>query len=147
MLGALLAATVSLAADIRISDLRDVNFGSVPPTAGRLVSTMDFCVGLDKNGGYQVIARGTGPADAFTLSNGVHNIPYSLRYSDNPGRPGTLMRPGIPETGLNAKKRKKNGGDCNKPSASIEFAIESADLQAAGAGQYSGTLMLTVTPE
>jgi hypothetical protein len=94
-----------------------------------------------------VVARGTGPADAFSLSNGLQELPYSLRYSDNPGRPGALLRPGIPQMGFNAKKRKKNGGDCNKPSASIELAIESANLQRASSGQYSGTLILTVTPE
>ena len=147
VLGALLAATASLAADISITDLRDVNFGSVPPTAGRLVSTMDFCVALDKTGTYGVIARGTGPADAFTLSNGLQDIPYTLRYSDNPGRPGALLQPGIPEMNLKAKMRKKKGEYCNKPSASIELAIAAADLQRASSGQYSGTLILTVTPE
>lgn len=146
-LSLLLAATVSLAADIRISDLRDVDFGSVSPTAGRLVNTVNFCVAMDQNGGYGVVARGTGPADAFTLSNGLQELPYTLRYSDNPGRPGAVMSPGIPQMGFNAKKRKKKGGDCNKPSASIELAIEAANLQSAGAGRYSGTLLLTVTPE
>lgn len=147
LFSALLAATASLAADISITDLRDVNFGAVPPTAGRLVSTMEFCVALDKTGGYGVVARGTGPGDAFTLSNGLQYIPYTLRFSDTPGRPGALLTPGIPEMGLRAKKRKKKGVECNKPSASIEFAIESADLQRAASGQYSGTLILTVTPE
>lgn len=144
---ALFVATVGLAADISITDLRDVNFGSVPPTAGRLVSTMDFCVALDKTGGYGVVALGTGPAGAFTLSNGSRDIPYTLRFSDRPGRPGAVLTPGIPEMGLRAKKRKNKGDFCNKPSASIELAIESADLQQASSGQYSGTLLLTVTPE
>lgn len=143
---ALLATTAGYAADIRISDLTDIDFGIVPPTAGQLVSTMDFCVSLDMNGQYGVVARGTGVARAFTLNNGVSNLPYALRYSDNPGQPGTLMTPGFPEWGFRAKKRKKNE-DCNKPSASIEVTIEAADLQAASAGQYFGQLVLTVTPE
>ncbi|MGB5353642.1 MAG: hypothetical protein WBN32_08540 [Woeseia sp.] len=101
---------------------------------------------MDKTGQYSVIARGTGVAEAFTLNNGAWELPYTLRYSDTPGASGTLLTPGFPEAGFRAKKRKKNV-DCNKPSASIEVTIESADLQAAGPGQYRGQLTLTVTPE
>lgn len=143
---AILATTASLAADIRISDLRDIDFGAVRPTAGRLVNTMDFCVSMSENGRYGIVARGTGKADAFTLSSGSWDLPYTLHYTDKPGRRGALLKPGVPVTGFKAKKRKKNV-DCNRPSASIEVTINSADLRAAGAGQYKGVLILTVTPE
>lgn len=146
LVGALLAATTSLA-DISVTDLRDIDFGAVPPTAGRLVTRMDFCVSMDRRGNYGVIALGTGPAGAFTLSNGVQDIPFTLRFSDRPGRPGAMLTPGIPEMGLRAPRRRNRGGYCNRPSASIELAIAAAALQGASSGQYSGTLVLTVTPE
>ena len=132
--------------DIRISDLSDIDFGSVPPTAGQLVTRMDFCVSMSENGRYNVIARGSGTGDAFAMHNGAWELPYTLRYTDKPGRRGRELTPGLPLGGLRAKKRPP-GQDCRRPSASIGITLSAASLEAAGSGQYRGVLTLTVSPE
>lgn len=142
----LLAAASAVAVDIRISDLSDLDFGSIPPTAGPLTNTMDFCVSLSENGRYNVVARGSGPGDAFVLRNGFWDLPYTLRYSDKPGRRGEELTPGLPLGGLKAKRRQP-GQDCRRPAATIEVTISSASLESARSGRYNGVLRLTVSPE
>ncbi len=141
-----LVAASAAAVDIRISDLSDIDFGSVPPTAGPLINRMDFCVSMSENGRYNVIARGSGTADAFAIRNGFQELPLTVRYTDKPGRPGAQLTPGMPLGGLRAKKRRP-GQDCRRPSASIEVELSAASLEAAGPGQYDGVLTLTVSPE
>ncbi len=144
--GLLVAVPGAVAMDIRISDLSDIDFGAVPPTAGQLVRRMDFCVSLSEPGRYSVTALGTGRGYAFELSNGHSPLPVEVRYSDRPGRRGVSLVPGVPETGLKGRKRKRRS-DCNRPTASIEVVVEAADLIAAPAGRYGGVLTLTVSPE
>ncbi len=132
--------------DIRVSDLSDIEFGAVPPTAGRLVRRMDFCVSLSEPGRYSVTALGSGAGYAFELSDGLSPLPLEVLYSDRPGRRGVSLVPGVAETGLRGRKRKRRS-DCRRPTASIEVAVRAADLAAASAGRYRGVLTLTVAPE
>ncbi len=66
----LLSMVNAMAAEISITELGDLNFGQVPPTAGRLVATTTFCVGLDERSRYQVVANGTSNGGRFTLQAG-----------------------------------------------------------------------------
>lgn len=134
------------ATDIIITDLQDIDFGAVSPTAGALITQIDFCVGLDRPGRYEVVARGSGDADQFVLSNGFHDLRYQVRFSDRPHRPGIELTPGVAQMNLRGKKRKPRQ-NCNRPTASVQITIDAMQLQAAGAGNYQGTLVLTVTPQ
>jgi len=111
-----------------------------------LVNRMDFCVSMSEHGRYNVVARGSGSGDAFAMKNGFWEMPYTLNYSDKPGRPGEELTPGLPLGGQKAKKRRP-GQDCRRPSASIEVVLSRASMEAAGSGTYHGVLTLTVSPE
>ena len=141
-----LAALSAAALDIRISDLSDIDFAAVPPTAGQLINRMDFCVSMSENGRYNVVARGSGAGGAFALRNGFSELPFLLRYTDKPGRRGKVLAPGLPLVDQKAKKRRP-GRDCRRPSAGIEVEFSAATLEAARAGSYYGVLTLTVSPE
>ncbi|MBT8143711.1 MAG: hypothetical protein KJO55_03360 [Gammaproteobacteria bacterium] len=134
------------AEQIIITDLSDFEFGAVAPSAGMLVLKKDICVALDSPARYSVLARGTGPADQFTLSNGFNQLSYTVYFSDRPNQAGAQLSAGIPQPNLRGKKWKR-GQVCRRATASIEVRVAASELAAAGAGQYSGLLILTVTAD
>ena len=58
------------AAQMRISNLEDVDFGQVTGAANRIQQHLRICVSSSPAGPYQLVATGEGGGGAFTLSNG-----------------------------------------------------------------------------
>ena len=147
--GGLIAVTpASVAEEILIRDLENVQFGAVPPSSGTLEVSSDLCVTLSSRGRYSLLGFGNGSSGAFSLvdsGNGVHTLDYSVRITDRGNNRGEPLIAGIPLTNLRGSNTNGNGR-CN-PTGRIRVIVEGDDIQAAMPGRYSGTLTLTVVPE
>lgn len=134
----------------RIGGLEDVNFGTVVAVTDQSnsqnvsVCSMD---GLFTRLSYSVMASGTGIGGAFQLTSGANVLPYEVRWADAPNQTsGTALQPGVPIAGLgNAASLLA----ClfEPDTASLTVRLRAADLAAATAGNYSGSLHITITPE
>lgn len=148
LLGLLLTPICAQSADIQLRDLEDLDFGSVPPTAGNLSAETRFCVPMQPRGRYSLVATGDGQAGQFTLfeaGNSAHSIDYSVLISDRNRRSGRRVRPGVPLNNLRASRFNRNGR-CN-PRARLQVSVRGGQLESAAPGRYEGTLSLTVVPE
>jgi hypothetical protein len=151
IVAALFAATPGRAATVQISRLQDVTFSSLDPLvdATRTESVCVFSNTLLH--GYNVTARGSGGASAFTLSGGgsVPPLPYTVQWSASAGASsGTALAAGKPLTGQASLAITTTCVLGVLTSATLIVTLHSADLQAALSGvPYSGTLSLTIAPE
>ena len=144
----LLIPSVSRAADIQIVDLSDIDFGVVPPTAGDLTASTEFCVAMDPRGRYSLVGRGSGPAGDFRLTErgtGAYSIDYVVQVSDRGRRFADVLQPGTPLTNQRASQLTTNNR-CQPP-ARLRIQVSSNQLQSAVPGHYEGTLSLLVVPE
>ncbi len=141
-----LCAPVALSQSILIDELRDIDFGRAEPMGGTLRADMRFCVVMDQNALYRVLAYGEEVGGDFTLQSGPYRLPYRVRYTDRRNQRGfRALLPGQPMTGL--KVRGNNNGICRRSNAIVRIVLPSEELRQAAAGSYRGTLTLMVSPE
>lgn len=138
------------AQNARIGGLTDVNFGTIPALAD-YSNSQNVVVCSYRNRPqrlpYSVIASGTGSGGAFSLSAGAGTLPYDVQWADSPGQTGgTMLQSGVPASGFDGAA---NGFDCpaQPDTASLIVTIRAADLASAQAGNYSGSLQITIVPE
>lgn len=136
------------AAEVQITQLADIDFGRVPPTVSEVRSAANFCVALEPQGRFNIIATGDGPGGSFLLqqSGGVGAISYTVTVSDRGRGRGRLVQAGVPLGGLRALSPRPNGA-CSQPFGTVTAMIDGRALRAARPGFYRGTLNLLVAPE
>ena len=144
------AASPAAADSARISGLADINFGSIVNAVDQ-TSSQSLIVCSYKNNPqnlpYSVTATGSGTASAFDLSSGAAILPYDVQWAGAAGQTGgTLLQPGSPAAGFGGGA---NGFNCSTQgaNASLTVTIRSADIAAAPAGTYTGTLQLLIAPQ
>ncbi len=143
---ALLCLQPASAQQILINELTDIDFGRAEPTGGTLQADIQFCVVLDQNTTYQVLAYGEEVGGEFTLQSGPYRLPYRVRFTDRKRPRGfRSLFPGQPLTGL--KVRGNNNGICRRPNAGVRVVLPANELRTAASGSYRGTLTLMVSPE
>lgn len=131
---------------IRISGLADLALGSYSGS-GDMSGADDICVYTNKApGNYFVTASGSGAANAFTITNGTNTIAYNVFFNDTTGTSGEVsLASGVKsaqQTGANTTSASCGGSS----SANFHVVVPEANIQAAPAGSYSGTLTLVVEP-
>ncbi len=129
---------------VRINNLNDINLGTFGGGAGNLTGSDAFCVYRNGAGNYNINMTGSGTASAFTLASGGNTVPYSVDFVN--GATTTAMATGTAltgQTGANTTSETCGGAD----NVSINVAVANADLVAAPAGTYTGTLTMVVAPE
>ena len=155
--------TVSTRGLIRIFGLQTVSFGGWNIGDGSLSENQDVCIGKSqRRQPYAIQASGdgnsTGDPSAFTLSNGVDQINYTVHWTDGAGQ--TNLSPGSIVFGQTASARSfirnlRNGGlrrdqPCGTgrtiPNANLEVRIPDTELSASAGGVYTGVLTLLVIP-
>jgi len=151
VLAALVAGAPCRAASVQITALQDETFTSLNPLADA-TKTQSICVFSNTLlHGYNVTARGSGAASAFTLSAGgsIPALPYTVQWSQTSGSStGTALVVGTPLTGQRSNALTSACSLGPSTSASLILILRTADLQAALAGvSYAGTLSLTIAPE
>ena len=151
-IGSTSTGTVGISATIpakaQISNLTDIAFGTVDP-ASAASQAENVCVWSNTSGkGYQVTATGSGASSAFTLSNGTGTLPYSVEWAATVGQTaGTALVSGTALTGLASTATTPGCTSGPTNSASLVVKMTAANLQAAVASTYNGTLTLVVAPQ
>lgn len=131
---------------ILISGMADVSFGTWSGS-GDLDGNEDVCIYTNKAAGtYVVTATGDGAANAFTVTDGSNTIAYAVAYNDVSGTTGeaalTTNVQSAQQSGADTSSQSCGGSD----NANFHVTVTEANLLAAPAGAYSGTLTLVVEP-
>jgi spore coat protein U-like protein len=151
-LGATSTGTVEVSATVpgrvQISGLSDIAFGTVDPAVAA-ASAEDVCVWSNTSGkGYTVTATGSGASNAFSLSDGTNSLNYAVEWAGSAGQStGTALVSGTALGGLSSTATNPTCSSGPAASASLIVKMAAADLQAAAASSYTGTLTLVVAPQ
>ena len=139
--GLLMPIAISMA-DVRISNMNDLNLGSWTGMSD-LTTQDDVCVYNDAGPNYLMTAEGSGAGGSFLLQSGANNIAYSVDFKESGGSfTGLTATNSESFTGAN-QVSDTCGGSTN---ATVRITASNAALLAAASGSYSGTLYLQVDP-
>ncbi len=134
-------------ADILVRKLNDIRITATPGRVNDISVIERFCVASNPQGPYSLVAIGSGDNGEFTIQNGISDVPYELsvqdRLSSRTFRPLTAR---IPLPGLQSR-RLVNNRRCRGNPARLQLIIRHTLLEQATAGNYQGSLQLTVIPE
>jgi len=132
----------------RLTGLSDVAFGLIPGTADQTASQSVCAFSQSNTQGYSITAVGSGNGGAFTLSSGAATLAYDVLWADTANQTGgTQLVAGTAESGFTSTAKQQTCNNGPSTSASLTVALRSATLMSAMAGDYSGTLQITITPE
>ena len=135
---------------VRISNLSDVTFANVDPTAVAS-NAQNVCVWSNTSTrGYTITATGSGAANAFTLASGALPVaPYTVQWAQTSGQTsGTSLTASSALTGQTSTAINSDCSAGPPASASLIVSMSTAVLQSMTAGvTYNGTLTLVVAPE
>ena len=133
---------------VQISGLSDIAFGTVDPSTAAS-SAENLCVWSNTSGkGYTVTALGSGTSNAFTLTDGTNNLAYSVEWAGTTGQTsGTALASGTALGGLTTTAVNPTCSTGAASTASLIVKMSQANLQAAVASSYNGTLTLVVAPQ
>lgn len=151
-LGSTSTGSVSISATVpgrvQISGLRDVPFGTVDPTTAAS-DAQNVCVWSNTSGrAYSLTATGSGTSNAFTLSDGTNTLAYGVEWAASSGQTtGTALTAGTASGSLASTATNPTCSSGPATSASLIVNMTAANLQAAVAGAYTGTLTLVVAPQ
>jgi hypothetical protein len=152
-LGSTSTGSISIGASVpnrvQLSGLSDVAFTNQDPTVAAS-NAQNVCVWSNSSTrGYNVTASGSGAASAFTLSNGVVTVPYSVQWAGSSAQTsGSALTAGSALTGLTSTATNPTCSAGPSSSASLIVSISAASLQGMQAAtNYTGTLTLVVAPE
>lgn len=135
--------------NVRITGLSDVAFGTVANLSTDWTLSQNICVYSNTaTSGYHVQATGSGSGGAFTLASGSNALAYEVEWNPVSGQStGTTLSPNVALTGQVSSATQQSCNSGPATSASLIVILRAAQLSAATAGSYSGTLTLLVGPE
>lgn len=139
----------SLADKVRISNLADVNFGSVTNLQAEARRSQSICVYSNGQGNdYSVTATGSGVGGSFALSNGAFSLPFDAEWSSSAGQStGTKLVSNVALVGQVSAAGNQTCGSGPTSSASLSIVLRAADLSTATEGSYSGSLTLLIAAQ
>jgi hypothetical protein len=146
-----LLATPARADRVRISDLSDVNFGTIDPSVDAHLS-QDVCIFSDDfQHEYSVTAYGMGFGFGFIMVGRPGFVPldYEVEWNDHPGRDnGTRLFPGNDARGFETNGGDQSCGGGVFENASLIIVLRSSALsRCVNDAVYSGVLVLTIAPD
>jgi hypothetical protein len=129
---------------VRISNMNDFSFGSWTGV-GDLVQSDSICIhdsSTANTNRYTIRATGSGGGGAFSLNSGPNTLAYAVAWQGSQGGIVNLT------SGTNTNFRRAStsttcGGGTN---ATLRITITEANMLAATAGSYSGTLTILLQP-
>lgn len=127
---------------VQISNMNDFSFGTWSGS-GQLQSTDNICIhDTQVNPRYGITASGSGAGSAFTIQSGANTIAYTAEWQGSVTAITTLI-PAVKSQFQDANRVSATcGGGTN---ASLRITISQANLEAANAGTYTGTLTILLT--
>jgi hypothetical protein len=145
----ILTISASVPNRARISGLSDVSFANQDPSTAAS-SAQNVCVWSNTaTKAYTITASGSGAANAFTLSNGTGNVPYSVEWAASSGQTsGTALTAATASASLTSGAINQNCSSAPLASASLIVKMSPTDLETMSAGStYTGSLTLLVSPQ
>jgi hypothetical protein len=152
MTGALLSASVTggarAAEKVRITQLSDVAFGQIVTVADLSVS-QNVCVhSTSSGGGYSVVADGSGAGGSFSLASGIDNMAYQVQWAETSGQTnGVSLQAGTASQIFYSSATHQFCNNGPPSSASLIVTLVGNATANARAGNYTGTLSITIVPE
>jgi hypothetical protein len=139
----------ALAQKVRITNLSDVDFGTVANLQADSRRSQNICLYSNGTaGGYSVVATGSGPGSGFSLSSGPNSLPYDVEWSGQSGQSsGAALSPNVALTGQTSSATQQFCNSGPATSASLILVLRGAELARARQGNYSGTLTLLIAAE
>lgn len=144
-------STINVSADFAgtalINNLSDMVFTSVNPVSS-MTNQENVCVFANSllGGTYSITATGSGAGNAFTVSNGVSTVPYTVSWAPTFNAPsGTALTSGVALPG-------QNTGILSSicllgiTNSTLFVNFSTTALQNAAAGTFTGILTLVITP-
>lgn len=136
-------------ANVKITGLTDLAFGSLTDTVGDSKLTENICAfSSSATKGYRVTASGSGSANAFTIASTGSTLAYEVEWNSTSGQStGTNLTTNVPLTGLisTATQQQCNNGPAT--TASLIVLFRGTSVAAAAGGSYTGTLTLVLGVE
>jgi len=129
---------------IQVSSMSDIDLGSWNGSGAKTGSDT-ICVYDNSGGNYNATFTGNGSGSAFTLSDGSHTIAYTVTYSD--GGIASAVTSGTALTGQTGADQSSFTCATGGLNGTITVEVPQANMEAAAANTYSGTLTMVVAPE
>lgn len=131
----------------KITDVADLHLG-IFDGSGDMEQDDDVCVYSNDLGHYKVTATGSGAANAFTLTDGTHTLPYTVKWNDEDGTNGNAsLTSGTPLT-------TQTGADQTEPdcttlgnNANFQVTIAASAAIQRPAGDYTGTVTFVIAED
>jgi len=138
-----LVITLTVNDEVHISNLTDI---VLPTFAGADVSgTSGACIYRSGGTGlYQITATGSGPANAFQLTDATNSVIYSVTYDDGTG--AVPMTSGLALNAANAEAVDDDCATLGADNATVGVTVLAANAAVLPASTYTGTLTLLVAP-
>jgi hypothetical protein len=127
-----------------LSGLTDVSFGTIVSFQDQVLSQSVCAYSASSPSGYS----GSGPGGTFSLSSGSAQLAYEVLWNTSPNQTGgTSLAAGTQVSGFVSSASQKTCNNGPSSSASLIVVLRSAALSNAQAGNYVGTLQVTIAPE
>jgi len=145
----ILCPSPALAQKVRITNLSDVDFGTIANLQADSRRSQNICLYSNGTaGGYSVLASGSGSGSAFSLANGPNQLAYDVEWSGQSGQSsGTALSPNVALTGQTSSASHQFCNSGPPASASLIVVLRGSQLAQARQGSYSGTLTLLIAAE
>lgn len=146
-----LLAEAPARAEVRITMLSDVNFGTINSFVDQ-TARQNVCA-YSRQGfnavGYRIRATGSGTGGAFLLASGARTLPYEVQWADAANQTtGTQLTAGALSPGYDSNALLQTCQIFNTGgTATLIVIIRGNQVATATAGNYSGTLTITMVPE
>ena len=146
---ALMHAAPAQAEKVRITNLSDVDFGTIANLQADSRRSQNICLYSNSAaGGYSVVAWGSGAGSTFSLADGPSSLAYDVEWSGQSGQSaGATLSPNVALTGQTSSATHQFCNSGPSTSASLTIILRAAELSRARQGIYSGTLTLLIAAE
>ena len=130
----------------KISGISDLSFGSYSGS-GTAAQNDNVCVYTNNaSGNYKVTAKGSGTALAFTLTNSVQIVPYTVRWNNISGTSGNIALTTNSQSGTLSGANTSSQNCAGGSNSNFQVLITQGSLMSVPAGTYSGILTLVIDP-
>ena len=143
----------SASSNVRIFYLEDIDFGINYPGSGRLERDKDICIKVKPLSTYSVQFWGSGANGAYVVSDnygiGSNTIAFTPKFNDETGIIGNQkINKFATLSGQQNASTKNNCSDIALGvNANIYIKFKRGNIRRATAGNYRGTLTITITSE
>ncbi len=143
-----LPGAVQAQTQVQITRLSDRNFGTISNFTSDISLRRNVCVYSSAPAArYNVTAVGSGTSGAFTIASGPNTLRYDVQWAGTTGATsGTALSANVVQGGFTTTAANPTCSVAPATTATLLVILRNANVTAATAGAYTGTLRLTIAP-